>query len=190
MLPDLSQRWARLSPLLDELLELDAAGRAARLAQCRDSDPRLADDLAELLAGQPALDAEAFLEGAAPGVPPAPGSLAGRRVGAYTLVEPLGAGGMGSVWRARRSDGRYEGDVAVKLLNLALAARGGSERFAREAQVLARLAHPNIAHLIDAGVAKAASPTSCSSMCRASRSTPTATPAGSTSPRACACCCR
>jgi serine/threonine protein kinase len=154
----LAQRWAALSPLLDELLDLDAAGRAARLAQCRASDARLADELAQLLAEQPVLDEEAFLEGAAPGVPPAAPTLAGQRFGAYMLVEPIGAGGMGSVWRARRSDGRFEGTVAVKLLNLALAAKGGAERFAREGQVLARLSHPNIAHLIDAGVSDGGQP--------------------------------
>jgi eukaryotic-like serine/threonine-protein kinase len=152
---NLLQRWASLSPLLDELLDLDAAGRAARLAQCRATDPRLAQDLAELLSKQPALDAEAFLEGA---VMPPPPSLAGQRVGAYTLALPIGAGGMGSVWRAHRSDGRFEGDVAVKLLNLALVAKGGAERFAREGQLLARLSHPNIAHLIDAGVTEGGQP--------------------------------
>jgi serine/threonine protein kinase len=158
---NLPQRWATLSPLLDELLDLDAAGRRARLAQCRDSDAALADELATLLAEQSALDDEGFLEGTAPGLPPAPpaaASLAGQRFGAYTLVEPIGAGGMGSVWRARRADGRYEGDVAVKLLNLALVAKGGAERFAREGQVLARLSHPNIAHLIDAGVGDGGQP--------------------------------
>ena len=161
-MPDnLPQRWATLSPLLDELLDLDAAGRSARLAQCRATDPRLADELAALLAEQPALDAEAFLEGAAPGLPaspPAVATLAGQRFGAYTLALPIGAGGMGSVWLARRNDGRFEGDVAVKLLNLALVAQGGAERFAREGQVLARLAHPNIAHLIDVGVGDGGQP--------------------------------
>ncbi len=58
---------------------------------------------------------------------------------------------MGAVWRADRSDGRYEGKVAVKFLNLALLGRGGAERFAREGNMLARLTHPNIARLLDAG---------------------------------------
>ena len=158
-MPDnLPQRWATLSPLLDELLDLDDSGRQARLALHRAADPRLADELAALLAEQSALDDEAFLEGVAPGMPPTAATLAGQRFGAYTLALPIGAGGMGSVWRARRSDGRFEGDVAVKLLNLALAAKGGAERFAREAQVLARLSHPNIAHLIDAGVSDSGQP--------------------------------
>ena len=65
---------------------------------------------------------------------------------------------MGSVWLARRSDGRFEGQVAVKLLNLALLARGGAERFAREGSVLARLAHPHIARLLDAGVSAGGQP--------------------------------
>ena len=63
---------------------------------------------------------------------------------------------MGAVWLGRRSDGRYEGKVAVKFLNLALLARGGAERFAREGNMLARLTHPNIARLLDAGVATSA----------------------------------
>jgi serine/threonine-protein kinase len=45
-------------------------------------------------------------------------SLAGHRLGAYTLESRLGQGGMGSVWLARRSDGRFEGKVAIKLLNV------------------------------------------------------------------------
>jgi serine/threonine-protein kinase len=65
---------------------------------------------------------------------------------------------MGTVWLARRSDGRYEGQVAVKLLNAALIDPIGTERFRREGSTLARLAHPNIARLIDAGVADGGQP--------------------------------
>ena len=78
--------------------------------------------------------------------------MAGLSVGAYTVERELGQGGMGSVWFARRTDGRFEGHVAIKFLNTGLAARGGPERFAREGSILARLAHPNIARLLDAGV--------------------------------------
>ena len=52
---------------------------------------------------------------------------------------------------ARRSDGRFEGDVALKLLNLAVFDRAGEERFRREGTLLSRLSHPNIARLFDAG---------------------------------------
>nr|HET7860541.1 serine/threonine-protein kinase [Caldimonas sp.] len=153
---DPSRDWKRVSPLLDELLDLDAAGRAARLAVLRASDPKLAAAVEELLAQEDALDAERFLEGSAlAGEEP---SLAGRTLGAYTIERALGAGGMGSVWLARRSDGRYRASVALKLLNLALLGRGGAARFAREGEALARLAHPHIARLLDAGVAGGAQP--------------------------------
>jgi serine/threonine-protein kinase len=59
---------------------------------------------------------------------------------------------MGSVWLARRSDGRYEGKVAVKVLEAALVGSAGEARFRREGSLLARLTHPHIARLIDAGV--------------------------------------
>ena len=65
---------------------------------------------------------------------------------------------MGSVWLGRRSDGRYEGQVAIKLLNAALVGRGGEERFRREGVILARLGHPHIASLIDAGVSNTGQP--------------------------------
>ncbi len=65
---------------------------------------------------------------------------------------------MGTVWLARRSDGRFEGRVAVKLLNVSLLGRGGEERFRREGSILARLDHPNIARLLDAGVSASGQP--------------------------------
>ncbi|HEX5633657.1 MAG TPA: serine/threonine-protein kinase, partial [Gemmatimonadales bacterium] len=58
----------------------------------------------------------------------------------------------GTVWLARRSDGRYEGTAAVKLPNLARLDAVGAERFRREGTLLARLSHPGIAQLLDAGV--------------------------------------
>lgn len=75
----------------------------------------------------------------------------GQQFGQYTLTEPVGSGGMGTVWRAERSDGRFEGDVAVKLLGRS--ASGASlKRFGLEGRYLAKLSHPNIARLLDAGV--------------------------------------
>jgi eukaryotic-like serine/threonine-protein kinase len=76
----------------------------------------------------------------------------GQRCGDYQLIEPIGQGGMGSVWRAERIDGLYQSQVAVKLLgSLALSAHARA-RFAREGELLARLTHPNIARLLDAGL--------------------------------------
>jgi serine/threonine-protein kinase len=85
-------------------------------------------------------------------------SLEGLEVGAYTLERPLGSGGMGSVWLAHRTDGRFEGRVAVKLMSQALLGSNGVARFRREGSLLARLAHPGIARLHDAGVAPTRQP--------------------------------
>ena len=81
----------------------------------------------------------------------------GTRLGPWELRELIGSGGMGEVWAATRSDGLYAGRAAVKLLratqaDAALAAILNA-RFAREGELLARLAHPHIAQLLDAGFA-------------------------------------
>jgi serine/threonine-protein kinase len=154
---------ATLDALLKQALELERPAREAWLARLRDDQPGPAAELEALLAEQTRLDAAGFLRispespAAEAGAPGRPG-LEGRRLGAYTLERPLGHGGMGTVWLARRSDGRYEGRAAVKLPNLALLDPVGSERFRREGTLLARLSHPNIARLLDAGVAEAGQP--------------------------------
>ena len=148
--------WRRISACLDEALDLDAEPRASWLARLAQAEPQLADEVAALLAEHDAALAEAFLEGVAPLPMPAPNgpaaTLQGRHLGAYTLQEPIGQGGMGSVWRALRSDGQYNAFVAIKLLNTALIGATGLARFKREGSILARLQHPHIAHLLDAGV--------------------------------------
>src|SRR5262249_36459177 len=83
---------------------------------------------------------------------PAERELAGRRIGAYTLLSHIGTGGMGTVWLAERSDGRFERKAAVKFLSLASMSSTGAERFRREGSIVGRLAHPHIAELVDAGV--------------------------------------
>jgi serine/threonine protein kinase len=85
-------------------------------------------------------------------------SLEGQPFGAYTLDMALGHGGMGSVWLAHRSDGRFEGPAAVKLLSPTLVGHPTERRFAREGSVLARLQHPNISRLLDAGVSSGSQP--------------------------------
>lgn len=151
-------QWLKLSPLLDELLDAEHDTRARRLAQIRHADEALAVQLETLLQQRTAVERDAFLESAASSFAAQETSLAGQTIGAYTLREAIGHGGMGSVWRAERSDGRYQATVAVKFLNLALLGHGGVERFAREGNLLARLSHPNIARLLDAGVAASNQP--------------------------------
>jgi len=148
-------RWEAIGPLLDRALETPEPERGAWLDALRAEDPAVAAELHALLALLAEADRDRFLE-FTPVLPPA--SLAGQSIGAYTLEEPIGQGGMGAVWLARRSDGRFEGRAAVKLLNLSLVGRAGEERFRREGTILARLAHSHIARLIDAGVTAGGQP--------------------------------
>ena len=156
MSPLSNDRWEALGPYLDRAIDMDGAERTAWLASLRLEDPGIAADLQSLLDEHAVLSQECFLDLDA-GLP-LEASLAGQTVGAYTLVSPIGQGGMGSVWLARRSDGRFEGQAAVKFLNAALVGRAGGERFRTEGTVLARLTHPHIARLTDAGVSPIGQP--------------------------------
>src|SRR5882672_5745810 len=131
--------------------------RAAWLSSLQVEDPALAADLQLLLEEQKAVDEVGFLE-QRPSLLTDQTSLAGLRLGAYILESPLGQGGMGIVWLARRSDGRFEGKVAIKLLNAALIGRGGEARFRREGSILGRITHPHVAQLFDAGVSPTGQP--------------------------------
>ena len=143
------ETWGRLSPLLDELLDLPDDERDARLAALRDQDPALADAVTAMLLHLPAIERGEFMPASA--LPKSTG-LAGQAIGPYTLVREIGHGGMGTVWLGRRNDGRYEGEVAIKFLRSGLFGHGDAARFEREGRILARLSHPHIARLLDAGV--------------------------------------
>ncbi|PKM16799.1 MAG: hypothetical protein CVV12_01680 [Gammaproteobacteria bacterium HGW-Gammaproteobacteria-2] len=141
--------WPRVSALLDELLDLDEAGRRIRLAALEDSDPALARHVLELLdleAQQPQFLAEPVVDHLLGG------PQVGDHIGTYTLERCLGEGGMGQVWLAQRSDGLFERRLALKLLRPGFASSALQTRFAMERRILARLVHPNIARLLDAGV--------------------------------------
>ncbi|GAB3312090.1 serine/threonine-protein kinase [Luteimonas notoginsengisoli] len=143
-----AERWQRLSPLLDALLELDPETRERSLASLRAEDPQLADDLAGLLA----LEAEGDDFLSEPLIAPLPGARPDAVIGPYKLDRLLGEGGMGQVWLASRADGLYQRRVALKLLRPGLADPNLRLRFTRERQILARLGHPHIARLLDAGI--------------------------------------
>jgi serine/threonine protein kinase/Tol biopolymer transport system component len=131
--------------------------RATWISCLRDRDPSLAHQLELLLHHHRALSCEGFLQERSIGLPYEPG-LTGQTLGAYRLIAEIGQGGMGSVWLAERNDARFERKVAVKFLKIALIGRAGEERFKREGIILGRLAHANIAELIDAGVSRAGQP--------------------------------
>src|SRR5271169_1432342 len=148
------ERWQIISPYLDQALAMTDDAQAVWLSALGQQNPELAAELTALLDEHRVLAQEGFLEKGSPGWSSAPG-LAGQTIGHYTLISQIGQGGMGSVWLGQRSDGRFERRVAVKFVNLALAGKGGEERFKREGSILGRLAHEHIAELVDAGVSAA-----------------------------------
>ena len=152
--------WDRVSREVDVILTLDDPARVTHMAALTATDPELAALVADFLSRQDSVDATAFLSPAHRAsltAQPAP-SLEGAVVGNYELVRRLGRGGMGDVWLGRRNDGRFEGMVAVKLLGIALMGGDGESRFRREGSILARLSHPHIAQLRDAGITAAGQP--------------------------------
>jgi len=149
-------QWHELSPQLDQALGMPEEERAVWLSALRSQRADLAEMIERLLAEHEVLVHEHFLERDAL----APGSRAnpGRIVGVYRLIGPIGQGGMGSVWLAERNDGRFERRAAIKFLHSALVAQGSAERFKREGRILGRLAHSQIAALIDAGITEDGEP--------------------------------
>jgi serine/threonine protein kinase len=79
-------------------------------------------------------------------------SLTGKHLGPYQLLDVIGTGGMGTVYRAERTDGQFQKQVAIKVVPAAIHSPELQRRFSSEQQILASLEHPNIARLYDAGV--------------------------------------
>ncbi len=165
----MKSRW---EAIFDELVEESPGVRSARLAELAASDPELARFVTELLtadrteaefiaapllARAPVFVASALESGVSRIA--ARGDIPGRpaaepepeTIGPYRLVRCLGEGGMGEVFLAERSDGEFEQRVALKRIRAGLDSQGIADRFLRERQILARLDHPGIAHLLDGG---------------------------------------
>jgi serine/threonine protein kinase len=147
------ERWATIERLYHEALTRPERERAAFLErECRD-DEALRLEVHSLL--RRAASAENFLESPAAlagaptmGQPSAP-LLTGLRLGVYEVQMPLGAGGMGVVYRAL--DTNLNRPVAIKFLSDDLADPGARRRFQREAQTASSLNHPHILTVHDAG---------------------------------------
>ena len=137
--------WARITDLFEQALDCPADGRDEFLARLRASDAAAAAEVASLLEAH---DSPGEFLPALPHLVDPP-DLAGHVVGAYRLVRVLGTGGTGVVYLAERNDGTFTKCVAVKILSAAFLPL--RDRFLRERQLLARLEHPNIARLLDAG---------------------------------------
>jgi len=90
--------------------------------------------------------------------PAVAGIVPGTVIGPYIVEEEIGRGGMGAVWRARRSDGAIKRPLALKLPHAGPQSQQLIERFNREREILGELSHSNIARLDDAGVTESGQP--------------------------------
>jgi serine/threonine protein kinase/tetratricopeptide (TPR) repeat protein len=155
------ERWHEIKDKLDAVLKLAPEQRPAYLDQVSTADPELRRELESLIASHEQAGTD-FLNVPPPQAaadPSAPNNLnpdhrepmIGRRLGTYEIVEQIGAGGMGEVYRAIRADDQYRKQVAIKLVRAGQNSDFVIRRFKNERQILASLDHPNIARLLDGG---------------------------------------
>ena len=144
----LSEDFARVEALFAELVVLDSTARARALETSFADRPDLRDEVVALLDAHDRIGdggdaADAGVERHAIRI--------GTQLGPFRLVEAIGEGGMGEVYRAARTDGGFTQQVAIKIMRSTLVDVELLRRFKVERQVLASLQHPNIVTLLDGG---------------------------------------
>src|SRR6202522_737468 len=154
------EQWQNVRKILERALELDPAECTSYLDEACAGDAELRREVESLLATNDAATG-AFLAGKAidqvGGFERASSyalkgdALEGRRIGPYLVIEEIGHGGMGTVYRAVRADDQYQQQVAIKVVRGGLSDRLAIQRFKAERQILANLDHANIARLLDGG---------------------------------------
>ncbi len=153
--------WQQVGPLFSAALEKAPPAREAWLAELEATQPDAAPFVRRMLEAHERAERSGEMETVprlAPSPPWASNRAPGERVGPFELLRPIGRGGMGEVWLARQADGRLEREVALKLPVVHEHPGEWQERFRRERDILARLEHPNIARLYDAGVSESGQP--------------------------------
>jgi eukaryotic-like serine/threonine-protein kinase len=150
------EEWREVKAILQTALELDPRARPDFLVSTCAGRVSLRSEVESLLESHErdhaflehpvVIDAADFVLRTAPAI------WTGRRVGPYELLEQIGEGGMGTVYRAQRADGMYNKQVAIKVISGSLSTDFFVSRFRNERQILAGLEHPNIARLLDGGV--------------------------------------
>lgn len=150
-----SERWARIRELVADALEIAPAERAAWFASACGDDAELRrecesllreDDRADERLGSSWTHTPAELLARSP-------TAVGAQIGRWRVVRAIGEGGMGSVYLAERAAPGFVQRAALKLVHGARMSSSVARRFELEQRALARLEHPGIARLIDAGLA-------------------------------------
>jgi len=150
--------WNDVEELLDTLLDAPENLHAKILSDLRSTDGQLAKRVEKLI-GFIRTDTTLpnRVDVAAPELFAAMAKAdalahVGEEIGPYRIVSFMQQGGMGAVFRGERSDGAFEQSVAIKLIPASISTPAARAMFERERHHLARLEHPNIARIIDAGV--------------------------------------
>jgi eukaryotic-like serine/threonine-protein kinase len=154
-------RWEQVKDLVDAVLDVSAEERIAYLDRaCTDDSVRSYVESLVLSYenAKKFLEEPAFVKFAEDVESEEGSSWIGRRVGPYQILEEIGEGGMGSVYRAMRADDQYRKEVAIKVVRGGRDTRAALARFKAERQILADLDHPNIARLLDGGSTEDGSP--------------------------------
>ncbi|KAA9130211.1 serine/threonine protein kinase [Marinihelvus fidelis] len=144
------ENWDKLQALFEQASQLAGDDRVRFLDKACEGNTALRDELEELLKADAA---DTLSLGDTPLPLEFDSQLEGEHLGPWHLVRRIGVGGMGTVFLARRDDGVFDRDVAVKVLRRGMDSQRVVRRFEAERQILSRLQHPNIAGLIDGGVA-------------------------------------
>lgn len=153
-MPTDPEYWDRLKAAFASLSELAGPARQERLERLASHDPRMHAEVVDLLDASENVG-ERFEQGAAlaAGLSDETRGLVGQTVAQWKIVREIGQGGMGAVYEAHRIDEQYDKRVAFKTIATGRASEAMLRRFRHERQILARLEHPNIATLLDGGVA-------------------------------------
>ena len=144
------ESWQRIKRLLDDALDLPQAERQKFVVDACGGDETLSAEVTSLLAAADDVD-DGFIEEPALRLLDGDDQLpAGERIGRYPHhLHQIGRGGMGDVYLGARADAEYEQTVAIKLIHRGMDTAEIVRRFRQERQILANLAHPNIAALLD-----------------------------------------
>jgi hypothetical protein len=151
--------WSEIDSILKSALDLPESEQDAWIARECEGRPELRSEVESLLRAHRATDT--FLEPRTYGLRVLSLIRLSKDARRSLLLEEIGAGGMDAVYRARREDQDFQQEVAVKLMRASLEHRREAvRRFLAERQILAALAHPNIARLLDGAILPSARTTS------------------------------
>jgi eukaryotic-like serine/threonine-protein kinase len=143
-------RWAQVGEAFDRIVELDPAAQRAALDALAGDDPALAAEVESLIAAD--AQADGLLEHREEALAPIAADQRPDLGGGWRVIEAIGRGGMGEVWLAESLGGGVGRRAAVKLLKRGMDSEALLERFLQERRILARLSHPAIASMLDAGI--------------------------------------